>query len=164
MVAARPSREEWACERRVPYYERFPALSISLAEYATQEEIAALKAALRRRWEQLGRKIRELSGREAIDVICNLKSDRSSMQWTLALVAQGKLPRHSEIFSEAEDTLAPFRKRYEAAKSKLREYTLREIERTPIDDNAWNAELCRRAKVDASPLRVSNRRLNRIGS
>ncbi len=94
--------------------------------------------------------MRELRGKEVIDVICDLKSDRSSMQWALALVAQGELPCHSETFSEAEDILAPFHRRYEAAKSKLRERTLREIERTPIDDNAWNAELCRRAKVEAA--------------
>ena len=161
MEAAWPSREEWASERRAPYYERFPALSNSLAEYATPEEIAVLKAALRQRWEQLGRKIRELSGKEPIDVICNLKSDRSSMRWALALVAHGELPRQSMTFSEAEDILAPFHERYEAAKFKLREQALREIERTPIDDNAWNAELCRRAKIEASLPRVITAGLNR---
>jgi hypothetical protein len=137
---------------RTPYYDRFPSPSNSLAEYATAEEIDALKADLRKRWKQLGSKMRELSGKGAIDVICNLKSDRSSMQWALPLVGQGELPRHSKTFSEAEDILAPFHARYEAAKSKLRECTLREIERTPIDDSAWNAELCRRAKVEASLL------------
>lgn len=99
--------------------------------------------------------MRELRGKEATDVICNLKSDRSTMRWALALVAQGELPRHSETFSEVEDLLAPFHQRYEAAKSKLRECTLREIERTPTDDNAWNAELWRRAMVEAFLLRSS---------
>ncbi len=69
------------------------------------------------------------------------------MKWALTLIAQGELPRHLNTFSEAEDILAPFHERYEAAKSKLHECTLREIERTPVDDKAWNAELHRRAKA-----------------
>lgn len=153
MTTTWPSREEWAKERRTPYYGRFPRTSNSLAEYASPKEIAALKADLRERWKQLGRKMRELSGNRASDVIRNLRSDRSSMQWALALVAQGELPHHPKIFGEAADILAPFHERYEAAKSKLHECTLRAIERTPIDDNAWNAELHQRAKVEQSQKR-----------
>jgi len=148
MTTTWPSREKWAKDRHTPYYDRFPGTSNSLAEYATPEEIAALKADLRKRWKQLGSKMRELSGNGASDVILNLKSDRSSMQWALALIAHGELPRHLKTFSEAEDILAPFHERYEAAKSKLHECISREIERTPIDDKAWNAELHRRAKVE----------------
>jgi len=148
MTTTWPSRAEWAKERRTPYYDRFPSTSNSLAEHATPEEIDALNAALRKRWKQLGSKMRELSGNSASVVTRNLKSHRSSMQWALALIAQGELPRHLETFSEAEDILAPFHERYEAAKSKLHECTLREIERTPIDDNTWNDELHRRAMAD----------------
>ena len=148
MTTTWSSRAEWANERRTPYYDRFPSPSNSLAEYATAEEIDALKADLRKRWKQLGSKMRELSGNSASVVKRNLKSHRSSMQWALALIAQGKLPCHHEAFSEAEDILAPFHERYEAAKSKLHERTLKEIERTPIDDNAWNDELHRRAMAD----------------
>ncbi len=123
----------------------FSATSNSLTEYATPEEIAALEAALRERWKQLGK---ELSGKDAGDETGNLKSDRSSIKWALALIGQGELPRHLDTFSEAEDILAPFHERYEAAKFKLRECTLLEIERTLIDDDAWNAELHRRKMVE----------------
>jgi hypothetical protein len=99
MTTTWSSRAEWANERRTPYYDRFPSPSNSLAEYATAEEIDALKADLRKRWKQLGSKMRELSGKGAIDVICNLKSDRSSMQWARALVGQGELPRHSKTLN-----------------------------------------------------------------
>ena len=153
MITTWPSREEWAKERRTPYCGRFPRTSNSLAEYATPREIAALEADLRERSKQLGRRMRELSGDRASDVIRNLKSDRSSVQWALALVAQGELPHHLTTFSEAEDILAPFHERYEAAKSELHDCTLREIERTPIDDNAWNAELHQRAKAEQSKKR-----------
>lgn len=148
MTTTWSSRSEWANERRTPYYDRFPSPSNSLAEYATAEEIDGLKANLRKRWKQLGSKMREFSGNSASVVTRNLKSHRSSIQWALALIAQGKLPRHLEAFSEAEDILAPFHERYEAAKSKLHECTLKEIERTPIDDDAWNDELHRRAMAD----------------
>jgi len=143
-----PSREEWAKERRAPYYDRFPDTSNSLAEYATSEEIATLKAALRKRWKQLGREMRELSGNDADNVTRNLKSDRSSIQWALTLIDEGELPIHPETFSGAEDILAPLHERYEAAEIKLHERTLREIERTPIDDDAWSAELRRRAHAE----------------
>jgi signal transduction histidine kinase len=148
MTTTWSSRAEWANERRTPYYDRFPSTSNSLAKYATPEEIAVLKAALRKRWRNLGKKMRKLRGNAARDVISDLKSHRSSLQWALALIAQGELPRHLETFGEAEDILAPFHERYEAAKSKLHECTLKEIERTPIDDNAWNDELHRRAMAD----------------
>ncbi len=148
MITTWPSREEWAKERRTAYYGRFPGTSNSLAEYGTREEIAALKADFRKRWKYLGERLRELSRKDISGDTRNLKSDRSSIKWALTLIAQGELPRHLETFSEAEDILAPFHERYEAAKSKLHECTLREIERTPIDDNAWNAELHRRAKAE----------------
>ncbi len=148
MITTWPSREEWSKERHAPYFDRFPRTSDSLAEYATLEEIAALKADLRERWKQLGKKMREITGNGASDVTRSLKSDRCSIQWALALIAQGELPRQLKTFSEVEDILAPFHERYEAAKLKLHELTLRVIEGTPIDDNAWNAEMQRRAKLD----------------
>jgi hypothetical protein len=133
----KPSREEWAIERRTPSFDRFPITSNSLGEYATPAEIAALEAALCKRWEQLGKTMRELNRGGQSEAGRNLRSDRNAIKWALALVVQGELPRHVETFSEAEDILAPFHKKYEAAKSKLHERALREIERTPIDDNAW---------------------------
>jgi hypothetical protein len=108
MTTTWPSREEWAKQRRTPYYDRFLCTSNSLAVYATPEEIAALKAALRKRWRNLGKEMRELRGNAASGVISDLKSDRSSLQWALALIAQGELPRHIKTFSEAWDILAPF--------------------------------------------------------
>ncbi len=63
MITTWPSREEWSKERRAPYFDRFPRTSDSLAEYATLEEIAALKADLRERWKQLGKKMREITGK-----------------------------------------------------------------------------------------------------
>ena len=87
MTTSWSSRAEWANERRTPYYDRFPSPSNSLAEYATAEEIDALKADLRKRWKQLGSKMREFSGNSASVATRNLKSHRSSMQWALALIA-----------------------------------------------------------------------------
>jgi hypothetical protein len=149
-----PSREQWAKERRTPYYDRFPDTSDSLAEYATPEEIAALKAALGERWNHLGTKIRELGGRDASDVTRNLQSDRSSIKWALKIIDEGGLPCQLETFSGAKDIFAPFHERYGASEIELRERTLREIEQTPIDDNAWNAELKRRARVEAWETQV----------
>jgi hypothetical protein len=144
-----PSRDEWAKERRTPYHDRFPETSDSLAEYATPEEITALKAALRERWAQLGKKMHELGGRDASDITRNLQSDRSSIKWALKIIDKGGLPYQLETFSGAKDIFAPFHERYEAAKVKLRERAMQEIEQTPIDDDAWNAELKRRARIDA---------------
>jgi hypothetical protein len=150
MTTAWVSREEWAKDRRVPYCDRFPSPSNSLAEYATPKEIAVLNSDLRKRWKQLGSKMREVSGDGAGEAKGNLKSDRSCIQWALVLIARGELPCHFSAFSEAEEILAPFHERYESAKSELHACTLREIARTPIDDKAWSAELHRRAKVEQS--------------
>jgi hypothetical protein len=108
MTTTWPSREEWAKERRTPYYDRFLSTSNSLAEYATPEEIAALKAALRKRWRNLGKEIRELRGNAASGVISDLKSDRSSLKWALVLIAQGELPATLRLSAKLGTFWPPF--------------------------------------------------------
>jgi hypothetical protein len=138
--ALRRSREQWAERRRTPYHDLMPEVSDRIADYATEEEIAALKLAMRERWKELGRKARNEP--ENPD---DLPWQRRCINRGLKLIESGKLPFCLEDKAGAEDLLAPFHALYEAAKAELYERASEEIAQTPVDDEAWKRELRRRA-------------------
>jgi hypothetical protein len=133
-----PSREAWTKSRRSPA-GRMPNASDRIADYATPDEIDELKAAMRERLKKLGLK-------PARDEDARLK--RRCINRGLKLLNDGELPFTLEAIAGAEDLLAPFHARYNAAASKLAKRALEEIARTPVDDAAWEAELKWRAKVE----------------
>jgi len=116
-----------------------PNASDRIANYATPDEIEALKATMRERWKKLGRKLAR-----GEDERCK----RRCIDRGLKLLNDGELPFTLEAIAGAEDLLAPFHARYNAAASELDKRALEEIARTPIDDAAWEAELKWRAKVE----------------
>jgi hypothetical protein len=101
-----------------------------LAGY-TAQEIDDLKTAMRERWKELGKKMRELKGKDE-DGACKLRDDRARINRALWWIERGKLPTHLSEYSGAEDILAPFHARYEMWKT---------------DDAAMNAEFQRRAEI-----------------
>jgi hypothetical protein len=171
-----PTRDEWAKERRTPYYDRFPDTPALLAEYATPEEIAALKIGLRERWRELGQKLREFpakaepesreerlrtfAGGERSERV-RIHDSRSSINAAIETIENGELPLYLENYSGSKDIFVPFHARYEAAKAELYERTLREIEQTPVDDDAWAAELKRREYVEECLANLSKAALRR---
>jgi len=136
-----PSRAEWAKARRTAYHDRFPDTPTALANYATPQETAALKAALRERWKELGRKARN----EPDDK--TLPWQRRCINRAIQLIDANELPLSLEDTSGAKDIFAPFHAKYAAARAELHERTLRKIEQTPIGDDAWTKELQRRSRV-----------------
>lgn len=137
-----PTREEWAKQRRTAYYDLTPDVSEVLADYATTEEIAELQFAMRERWKQLGRKTRSEGSDD------DLSWKRRCINRGLKLIRNGELPFCLQDCAGAQDLIAPFKARYEAAKADLYETARLEIERRPIDDAAWEKELKRRAQVE----------------
>ncbi len=116
------SRETWAQSRK-------PKPSTRLADYATPEQITALKSALITRFKRV-------AGLTADDI----RFKRACIRAALRAIDKGKLPSLSE--AATEDLLANIRARYEAAKADAHN----EI---ASDDAAWNAEKERRAKLQA---------------
>ncbi len=103
----------------------------SLSGY-TAQEIDDLKTAMRERWKQLGKKMRELKGKDD-DGARKLKDDRTCINRALWWIERGKLPIYlTEYRRGAEDILAPFHARYEMWKT---------------DDAAMNAEFKRRVEI-----------------
>jgi hypothetical protein len=61
----------------------------------------------------------------------------------------GEVPEHWRLHCErVRAILAPIQSRYEAAYAVAVEARRREIEATPIDDEAWQAELRWRAQIE----------------
>ena len=123
-----------------------PDPSSSLADYATRDEIAALKIALRERWKLLGKRMRDLG---KCDLAAHeIRANRKSINRGLNLIEEGELPIQVDDYSGAKDILSPFHAQYHAARDVLWKRKELEVAKTPINDEAWEAELKRRARVD----------------
>ena len=110
------SREIWA-------QSRMPKPSTRLADYATPDEIADIRARLITRF-------RSASGTHE-----DIRFKRSCIRQALRQIDKGRLPANA---TGAEDLLATLRERYEAAKA--------DAHNVP-DDAAWSRELQRRAEL-----------------
>ena len=115
------TRQEWAQSRRSTCKDR---VSTRIADYATEAEIAALKAALVNRWKEVGKDNR---GED-------LRWKRMCIKSAINLVKKGQIPLYA---TSADVLLAPFHARYEAAKAEL------------VSDEVWAKELERRANLEA---------------
>jgi hypothetical protein len=152
-----PSREEWAEQRRTPYYDRFEDLRFKgdLADCGSEAEIAAIIQTLRARWSELGRQMKTAS-KEPTDPRWprssryeDLRSDRRVVNDAIKRMRDGQWPEYSYVYiKDVLAPLAPLRARYDAARKAAEGERCREIEATPIDDAAWEAELRRRANLD----------------
>jgi hypothetical protein len=128
-----------------------PESSTALSDYASPEEIAALQAAMRERWKELGRTLRRMQQMASMrdgEAAENLRWQRRCINCGLNLIEQGELPLVLEDCDGAKDILAPFHARYETARAELHKRKAKEIARAPIDDDAWAKELDRRERVD----------------
>ena len=96
---------------------------------------------MRERWKALGRKARTENAED-------LRWKRRCINRGLKLIESGNLPFCLEDMAGAQDLLAPFHARSEAAWDEFCKRTAEEIAQTPIDDEAWNRELERRAKIE----------------
>jgi hypothetical protein len=162
-----PSREEWAKDRRTPYIDSAPdTADYSIEAYMTPAESASLKAAMRERWKELGRQMRQAGGKDVKN-----EQGYNDFQWRrkcisagLKLIAQGTMPWLREHYHGAEDLVQELQARYEAARMAEIGKWEQEVAQTPIDDAAWDAELKRRAQVDAylKPIDDLKRRLDQL--
>lgn len=125
------SRGEWAKERRTMHWDEVPNISDRIADYATPVEIEALRNALRGRLKALGPRWK-----------------RRSINRALNRIRCRELPITREDYMGADDILTELQARYVWASADASERKKQEIAQRPIDDDAWNAELRRRARVD----------------
>jgi hypothetical protein len=106
-----------------------------------------------RRWLQM-------SGpdRERVSAAHPHQDCRRAVNLAVKSLRLGEVPPHWRVHSErVRAVLAPIQGRYEAAQAVAVETKRQEIAATPIDDAAWEAELRRRADIDAHGATRSRR-------
>jgi hypothetical protein len=129
-----PTRTEWARARQTASNGKLPDVPTAISEYATADEIAELRTALRNRLAQLGEKKTH-----------PYPFHRKCIRRALELIDRGELPLGVNSTEGAHDILAPFYARYCAARAELQAQAL--STQTAVDDEAWAAELQRRSRV-----------------
>lgn len=170
-----PNREEWATHRRAFYGDMLVDLPRTLADYSTPEEVNAATAALKVLYTQEGYKMRAAK-REAGPLASQPgESERAyfdrywamsepekdtALRWTehqinrkeirkaLSAFQDGIIPYTGTHMPAARATFAAIEARYDAANRASHDAQIHKIETTPIDDKAWEAELCRRAALE----------------
>jgi hypothetical protein len=180
-----PTREEWARSRQHPYWDSDTGCPFAdrighrLSDYATPQEVAALIAALKDLYRELGREMREM--REATKQLPEAeqetswaaswapeccKSDRRQINELLGCIGRDEIPHRARggLDGKPAELVAPFIKLYDAVREAAREQWEEECLQIPIDDAAWEEELQRRQEVeqkraddDAHPERFIHR-------
>jgi hypothetical protein len=170
-----PDREHWAYNRTHLFFDERPEVSWEAEKYGTPAEVAAIVAALKARWSQLGRDMRTIKARipellrqpGETDADCTSRyiamseadQDRVGEYWSrqhrrrqlnaaLKSLRAGRLPYWYDLDEEDRGLLQPLTRRYEAALKKAEKALIRERAATPVDDAAWEAELAWRRKMD----------------
>ena len=169
----------WDNETGCPFADKY---SHRLSDYATAEEIAALIEALKELYRKLGRDLKterlraakQQSGesdrahfqrfqatpeaeRAAFFEATEARRGRSDINGALKEIRDDKIPgRWRNREKAVEELVAPFVARYAAAHNAAHEVWKQERLQTPVDDAAWEEELCRRADLEAR--REANRR------
>ena len=171
-----PNREEWAERQRTMYcdMEEWVKCSTQLADYATPEEIETARQELEEKWRALGRELQ--AANKVLGPLCrqpgetqsayiarylamsdenqtclaesgSLQHERREIRKWLREMAEGYVPMINQ-FDEAPSLLVTTKERYDAAWETAKEALAAKIAQTPIDDEAWAAELARRAEID----------------
>jgi hypothetical protein len=136
-----PTRDEWAYSRQHPYWNSetgcpfFHKFKHRLSDYATQEEIAAVIAAV---------KAARMQARRAE---CEAHQSLGPLGRVLKILQCDNIPRRLP-FTEKLPTVTAIIARYEAAFEAVQAEWQRECEQRPIDDTAWERELERRRKLE----------------
>lgn len=91
------------------------------------------------------------------------KDCRKFINETIKLLSKGDLPKWRQVEfrylledAKVNAILGPIQARYDAAKEAATEKRKQEILATPIDDQAWDKELKRRASIERGPLIIYN--------
>ena len=117
-------KEEWLAQRR---HTRKNKASNAIIDYASPEEVAALRNALTQRFKRV---------KGSPD---DIRHTRSVIRQAIRAIENGRIPSAADHVTE--DLLAPIRARYEAA---------RNAAPMPEDESeAWGAEQARRADLQA---------------
>jgi len=122
-----PTRAEWARARQTASRDKLPDTPTALSNYATPDEIAALKASLRNRLEELSRKTAH-----------PFPFQRQCIRRAVELIDQGELPLSLKHTEGAKDIIAPVYARYVRARAELQAQAQK---KAPTDDDAWAQEL-----------------------
>jgi hypothetical protein len=169
-----PLREEWAYRQQHPYWDYETGCPFvdkykhRLSDYATEEEIATLIAALKNLWREKGREMRvaklqaaerglserdwyHLPEGEEKEIAIRpglLQSERKSINALLAKIRHGGISfiRYNSGCEEATELLRPFNERFNAAYEAAEAEWKYECLQIPVDDAAWEKELQRRQK------------------
>jgi hypothetical protein len=144
-----PSREEWAEERRTPYYDHFENLITNdINAYASPEEIAAALAALREIWCRYGRQMKAAQSGSKDEYWYR----RRLINEVRKSLCEGRYHSYVDWVLQRENgdvpALAVIKKRYDAAKAAAEQKVHEDVAATPIDDAAWEEELQRRRGLD----------------
>jgi hypothetical protein len=90
--------------------------------------------------------------REAFHAAGELERERSQVNDLLAKIRDDAIPnqtRHTNwVFGRAKPLVTPFAERYEAANKAALEQWKQECLQRPVDDAAWEEELCRRKRIE----------------
>lgn len=138
-----PSREQWAKRRRTPW--GIPTTSSEAREYLTEPELRALIEAMRQRWRDLGRQMKQAASGERETI----RERRQAINRGINALEAGRLPVLAQEHIGAKDLMAPYLERYQQAVRKDWATVCRKAEARPVDDEAWQQELERRAKIEA---------------
>jgi hypothetical protein len=175
-----PNREEWAERRRTMYVDMRPDDVSKLAHhYMSEHEIHVIINKLTSRRNQLGKELRE--GKKRCPQAFRRKGETStefSHRWyalskeemefdvwtwprsqifqAVKLLTRGIIPILPSDGGDCPE-LAELQQRYEVAYEAAEERLRAKVEATPIDDEAWAAELRWRAEMDANPSGISIR-------
>ena len=168
-----PSREEWAYRRQHPPYEHYPENPVGrrLSDFATAEEIATLLFDLKVMWHEKGRamaKAKAAAGplarqpgetrgayrrrwcNEMTEAEQNISSEPERLRDARQRIKILANPAgHEWLYEQAIDhpLLKEFQARWRQAYDEAMQAWLDERAKTPVDDEAWEAELRRRARA-----------------
>jgi hypothetical protein len=145
-----PSREQWAENRRTPYlygYDHPYRASLDLSLYATAEEVAAAIADLRQIWCLYGRKMKAPpDGRD-------YQYYRSEINARIKEMREGFVPKGDWSLGTGLKIAPPalhfILERYLAAEWAGIKKWEAEVAARPIDDEAWEAELEWRRRIES---------------
>lgn len=141
------TREEWAAQKRTMYYDMVPEPSQRIGDYLSDEEQAAWVQAAREQWRELGQSMKATDD-EDHRYFC--KRRRSEIRKAIKEIEQDagissirSCLRVAELHKRNPDpeAMTLLNERYRKHVDQITEAKQREVEQTPIDDEAWDQEI-----------------------
>lgn len=128
-----PSREEWAKERRTPYWDRTEGIEVRdrASAYLDAATVEAMIAEIKKRWLILGKQLRATQDAQQRIVLKDERHSLNSARWALE---RGAVPEllGCGYQAQAGEVLTPLLEAQRAAHKAAFDQRVGEIEATPI--------------------------------